>query len=146
MRQPTPGSLRQSSYREDLFDDIIDEAKIAWAIDSFDQFKSPGPDGIIPAMLLHSVEIIVPVFNAIFKMCLCLSFVPDAWKKVLVVFITKSGKLSHVKPKDYRPISLSSFLMKVLERLIDIHVRGTMDSLSVVLNMPTLRVGQQRAL
>ena len=44
--------------------------------------------------------------------------IPDGWKIVFVVFIPKAGKPSHIGPKDYSPISLSSFLLKALERLI----------------------------
>nr|XP_044249376.1 uncharacterized protein LOC123002812 [Drosophila takahashii] len=35
------------------------------------------------------------------------------------------GKPSQTSPKDFRPISLSSFLLKTLERLIDTHIRLT---------------------
>ena len=40
-----------------------------------------------------------------------------------VVFIPKAGKVNHNAAKDFRPISLSSFLLKTLERLIDVFIR-----------------------
>ena len=40
---------------------------------------------------------------------------------------SKAGKSSHINPKDFRPISLSSFLLKTLERLIEIHIRGKLN-------------------
>lgn len=43
----------------------------------------------------------------------------------MIVFITKAGKASHSKPKDY---SLLSFLLKTLEQLIDLYLRTTIDS------------------
>jgi len=46
---------------------------------------------------------------------------------VKVTCIPKAGKPSHTNAKDFRPISLSSFLLKTLERLIDTHIRLTID-------------------
>jgi hypothetical protein len=36
-----------------------------------------------------------------------------------VVFIPKPGSDTHSRSKDYRPISLTSFMLKTMERLID---------------------------
>jgi len=49
------------------------------------------------------------------------------WLDVKVIFTPKAGKLSHTNPKDFGPISLSSFSLKTLERLIDNHIRPTID-------------------
>jgi len=46
-----------------------------------------------------------------------------AWRKATVTFILKPGKPSYTEAKAYRPICLSSFLLKTLERLIDRHIR-----------------------
>ena len=43
-----------------------------------------------------------------------------------MVFIPKMGRINHNTAKDYRPISLSSFLLKTLERLIDLHIRNVL--------------------
>ena len=40
-----------------------------------------------------------------------------------MVFIPKAEKINHNMTKDYRPSSLSSFLLKTMEKLIDLHVR-----------------------
>jgi hypothetical protein len=45
------------------------------------------------------------------------------WRQVKVVFIPKPGRNSHCGPKDFRPISLTSFLLKTLERLVDRYLR-----------------------
>jgi hypothetical protein len=39
------------------------------------------------------------------------------------VFIPKPGKNSCSGPKDFRPISLTSFLLKAIERLVDIYLQ-----------------------
>ena len=56
----------------------------------------------------------------IYRNCLRLNYIPIEWRKVKVVFIPKAGKIGHSIPKDYRPISLTSFLLKTFEHLIDL--------------------------
>jgi len=41
------------------------------------------------------------------------------WHQVKVVFILKPGKSSYCGPRDFRPISLTLFLLKTMERLVD---------------------------
>lgn len=108
-------------------DDLITKEKIEWAIKSFDSYKSPGPDGITPAELQMSLDIILPALENILLSCISMSYIPKAWREVKVVFIPKAGKCSHTNPKDLRPISLSSFLLKTFERLIDLKLRSDID-------------------
>jgi hypothetical protein len=49
--------------------------------------------------------------------------VPVIWKRVKVVFIPKPGQNSYAEAKAFRPISLSSFLLKVMEKLLEKHLR-----------------------
>jgi hypothetical protein len=39
------------------------------------------------------------------------------------VFKPKPGRNSYSGPRDYRPISLTSFLLKTMERLVDWYLR-----------------------
>jgi hypothetical protein len=80
-------------------------------------------DGIFPALLQEGREILVPYLVKIFRACLATGYVPIAWRQVKVVFIPKPGRNTHSRPKDYRPISLTSFLLKTLERLVDTYLR-----------------------
>jgi len=43
-----------------------------------------------------------------------------------VVFIPKAGKKDITNPKSFRPISLTSFLLKTLENLVDVSIRSTL--------------------
>ena len=40
-----------------------------------------------------------------------------------VVFMPKPSIVQHSKPQDYRPISLTSFVLKTMERLVDRYIR-----------------------
>nr|AMS38355.1 hypothetical protein [Bactrocera tryoni] len=103
---------------------IFTENKIEWAIRSFDPYKSPGTDGIIPAMLQNALCLSVPWLKAIFRGCLKFSYVPHSWREARVVFIPKAGRNNPTYSKEFRPISLTSFLLKTLEKILDAHIRA----------------------
>jgi hypothetical protein len=46
-----------------------------------------------------------------------------AWRQVKATFIPKPRKSHYTEDKAYRPISLSSFLLKTMEKLVDRHIR-----------------------
>jgi hypothetical protein len=50
-------------------------------------------------------------------------FIPTACRQVKVTFIPNPGKLDYTKAKAYRLISLSSFLLKTMEKLVDRNIR-----------------------
>jgi len=106
---------------------ISNPDRIKWAINSFKPFKSPDPDGFFPASLQRTIYTSLPWLTAIFHGCLALNHIQSRWLDVKVIFIPKAGKPSHTNPKDFRLTSLSSFLLKTLERLIDIHIRLTIN-------------------
>jgi len=104
--------------------DIISSKKIEWAIDTFNDLKVRGMDGIIPAMLHVTNDVITPWLLKIYSACLRTSYVSIQWRTSRIVFLSKAGICSHISPKDYRTISLSSFLLKTLEKLLDLHIKN----------------------
>jgi len=56
--------------------------------------------------------------------------VPAIWRQVKVVFIPKPGRSTYRRTRDYRPISLTSFLLKTMERLVDSYLRD--EALAIV--------------
>ncbi|XP_071054977.1 uncharacterized protein [Onthophagus taurus] len=121
LRKPT-GSFEVEKYLNTISDSLMED-KIRWAINSFSPFKTPGPDSIIPALLQWGLEDLVPHLAEIFQACLALRYILSRWREVTVNFIPKPGKLDHFTPKSFRPISLSSFVLKTLERLCDRYIR-----------------------
>lgn len=102
---------------------IINQARVKWAIASFDSFKSPGPDNVYPAMLKEGVEMISPHLEKIYTACLATGYIPVQWRAVRVAFIPKPGKTTYTDAKSFRTISLTSFLLKGMEKLMDRHIR-----------------------
>jgi hypothetical protein len=80
-------------------------------------------DGVFPALLQKGQEILIPYLIRIFRSCLATGFVPAIWRQVKVVFIPKPGRSSYCGPKDFRHLSLTSFLLKTMERLVDRYLR-----------------------
>jgi hypothetical protein len=102
----------------DLAKRVINHSKIRWSLSTFKPFKSAGTDGILPALLQQGVEHLVPHLCRIFRACTAYGFIPTAWRQIKVTFIPKPGKLDYTEAKTYRPISLSSFLLKTMEKLV----------------------------
>ena len=96
---------------------------IKWAIESFNPFKSGGVDEIFPALLQKALNLIIPVLKIFYIKSHLWGYVPMLWRKVKVVFIPKAGKRSSFEAKSFRPISLSSFCLKTMERIIDRHIK-----------------------
>jgi hypothetical protein len=96
---------------------------VEWAIDSFVPYKSPGVDGIFLALLQKAREFVIPYLVRIFHACLSTGYVPAIWRQVKVVFISKPSRNSYSRSRDYRPISLTLFLLKTMERLVNRYLR-----------------------
>lgn len=98
--------------------------KIEWAIESFSPYKATGQDQIFPGILQKAKKIVAPILQILFRSSLMLGYVPKAWRGTLVTFLPKAGKDDYANPKAYRPISLMSFILKTLEKLIDKRIRN----------------------
>ncbi|KMQ88925.1 lian-aa1 retrotransposon protein [Lasius niger] len=135
-RWPTEPNLRARGEDWSLAAIVVKPEKIKWAIGTFKPFKSPGPDGIFPALLQEGLGLIIGPLTRTLRACLALSYIPKAWRLARVVFIPKMGRTCCSSAKDFRPISLTSFLLKTLEKLIDVYLRD------VVLGRHPLHVNQ----
>mgnify|MGYP001802738319 FL=1 len=50
-------------------DSLFTTQKTKWAIDSFEPYKSPGPDGLHPICLQLALPQITPVLQPLYKYC-----------------------------------------------------------------------------
>ena len=105
---------------------IVTYCRVRWASDSFAPYKSPGMDGIFPALLQEGWEILIPYPVRNFCAFLATGYVPATWCQVKVVFIPKPGRSFYCGSRNFRPISLTSFLLKTMERLVDRFLRDEM--------------------
>ena len=78
--------------------------------------KSPGPDEIYPRILKETKFEIVNALKSLFNLSLQQGLVPADWKAANVTPIFKKG--DRTSPGNYRPISLTSVVGKMLESIL----------------------------
>jgi len=107
-------------------EEVVTHEKLKWAIDSMAPYKSLGVDGIYPVLLQRGFKYLSTPLVHIFRASIALGYipVPSTWRSSRVTFIPKPGKLNYVVATAFRPISLTSFLLKGLEKLVDNYLRS----------------------
>ena len=113
-----PHDFFRDSDNKDKIDNVFFNLEdVRDAIDKLSPRASAGPDGV-PAILLKKCKenISIPL-QIIFKKSLETGEIPDIMKLAHITPILKPGKL-RTKPESYRPVSLTSHIMKTFERII----------------------------
>ena len=70
---------------------VISYDKFKWAVFSFQPYKSPGIDGIMPIMLQQGFELLAGKLLMLLRASLALGYIPMSWRHIRV-FIPKPGK------------------------------------------------------
>ena len=78
--------------------------------------KAPGPDGITAKVLKLGAMELSPILHSIFWESYRTATVPTLWKTSTIIPVPKKPRPS--EPNHYRPVALTSIMMKLLERLI----------------------------
>ena len=99
---------------------VVTPELVAKKIKAMKDNKSPGVDGIPPKLLMETVEQISIPLARIFNLSLKEGVVPFEWKEANIIPLFKKG--SRNKSENYRPVSLTSVICKLLERLIKDHM------------------------
>ena len=99
---------------------LITPAMIVTKIKKLKDNKSPGIDGITPKLLKEIAEEISVPLAIMLNLSLHEGTVPHEWKHANVVPIFKKG--SRCKAENYRPVSLTSVVCKLLESLLRDHM------------------------
>jgi ribonuclease HI len=105
-----------SQIREEN-NDWINKDRVKAAFEEFKLKKSPGTDGLKPVALKYLTDNMVDCIVFLYKAVIATGYTPREWTKARVVFIPKPGKSDYTNPKSYRPISLTNYLLKGLEKL-----------------------------
>ena len=112
LNMSTEINSKNSLLNEIVLTPLTVEAKLK----GLNESKIQGTDGIPPKVLKElSKEISVPLCIS-FNKSLETGIIPNDWKSAEVVALFKKGSRS--EPSNYRPVSLTSVICKVLESLI----------------------------
>ena len=94
----------------------ITEIKVKKLLLALKTDKSPGPDGIHSLFLRNTSEEVANPFTQIFNKSITESELPYDWKQANISPIYKKGARNEAG--NYRPISLTSVVCKMLEAII----------------------------
>ena len=99
---------------------FITESLVLKAIESFGENNAPSGDGVSPKALQKFIKnkIGLTRLTQLFRASLELSYCPQIWAEAKVIFLEKPNKVDKACVKSFRPISLMSYLLKSLEKLI----------------------------
>jgi hypothetical protein len=94
----------------------ISEEMVKIKLDKLNTCKSPGPDQLHPRILKELSDILAKPINIIFNTTIKTGKIPDQWKYANITAIYKKGDKKD--PGNYRPVSLTCIVCKVLESII----------------------------
>ena len=117
---PVPETKFNGSQGERLGQLVVTPEVVASKINNMKENKSPGVDGISPKILKEIVEQISMPLAHVFNMSLQEGIVPLEWKEANIIPLFKKG--SRNKSVNYRPVSLTSGICKLLETMIRDHM------------------------
>ena len=102
-----------STFKENL---IFDQNAIAKCLGNLKDSKSPGPDDISAYLIKHLAKPLNVQLYFIFEQSLVESRIPEDWRRANVTPIFKKG--DRRSPGNYRPVSLTSIICKVMEQFV----------------------------
>ena len=94
----------------------ISERGVTTLLQNLNPYKACGPDGIRPRVLKELAREIAPALTALFKSSLSSGSVPADWRDAHITPIYKKGE--QYNPANYRLVSLTSVVCKLLEHII----------------------------
>ena len=104
------------TIKDNISDIIINEEMIKDLLNDTDPNKSTTHDCIHPRILKECSSSLAPALLHIYKKSLATGTLPSHWKKGTVTPLHKSG--SRHTANNYRPITITSQLCRILEKII----------------------------
>ena len=95
---------------------MITESKVLSVIESLKEDSACGPDGIPPRVIKELKRELVKPLTMLFQKSLDTGKIPDDWRQAEVTPVFKKG--SKADPGNYRPISLTNVIGKMMERIV----------------------------
>jgi hypothetical protein len=117
-------NLKPKKPTQEIGQLVVTEDRVQKELMKLNPNKSPGPDRLHPRLLKEAALQLTRPITAIYNKSLEEGIVPTQWTEGEITPIFKKGDKS--KPSNYRPVSLTSVLCKVLEQIIRDHLMSHM--------------------
>jgi hypothetical protein len=98
------------------YDIVVSQDSVTSLFKCIDVNKAPGPDGIGGRVLRCCADQLGSVFTQLFQLSLDSGHIPALWKFSNIVPLPK--KTNPKQPNDFRPVALTSVVMKTLEKIV----------------------------
>ncbi len=95
---------------------LITKLEFRRVLDGLNPHKGAGPDGLFPKVLKALNSHIAPVLARMFNLSLQTAQVPEDWRHAIVTPVAKSPRTTN--PRQFRPISLTYIVCKILEAIL----------------------------
>ena len=105
----------------------VDEYVVRSMFQRLNSRKAAGPDNISSCLLKLCADQLSSVFTDIFNVSLSQCKIPHCFKKSTIIPVPKKSTASCLN--DYRPVALTSVVMKTLERLVLQFLKSIIDPL-----------------
>ena len=92
--------------------------------------KAAGPDNISTSTLKYCANVLATVFTYLFNASLNLHIAPVYFKAASIIPVHKKPKATALN--DFRPVALTSVVMKVFERLVLRYLKSVTNSVTAV--------------
>lgn len=107
----------QNSFSQEFFSDLkIEENEVLTKLSKINVKKSLGPDELHGKLIYEVRHELVKPLTHLFNLSIKLGHIPQDWKDANIIPIFKKGNRS--EPGNYRPVSLTCILGKILESII----------------------------
>ena len=113
---------------KEIYNRDITLEEVEGAIARLKSGKSPGPDLFTTDLFIQAGDMMRSALHKLLSMSWEEGELPEIWRSADVKFLRKAGKSNYYSPNSYRPISLTSCIVKILERIItdrlEAHIEG----------------------
>ena len=107
----------------------LNEMDFEEMIDELDQTSAAGPDGFPAIFLKNCKKSLSKPLLIIWRKCLDSGITPETLKKSCIIPIHKGG--NRASPERYRPVALTSHLIKIFEKILRKHLTKYIDDNSL---------------
>ncbi|HKJ81868.1 MAG TPA: reverse transcriptase family protein [Ignavibacteriaceae bacterium] len=122
---PEPIQMFDHQIDESLTTIFITEDMVLSKLMKLNVGKSCGPDELHGKMLFELRNILAEPLANLFNLSITTGHIPQDWRDADVIPLYKKG--SKVKPENYRPVSLTSIICKILESILKDAITSHLD-------------------